>query len=113
MKLSASQQVFARNVATLITKIFDCSYTCTLGEAFRTEEQANAYAAKGLGIKNSQHCKRMAIDLNLFSPSGKYLTDTEQYETFGVFWEALHPLNRWGGRFKRADGNHFEMKDSV
>lgn len=113
MNRSAIQQIFAHNVAKLITKIFDCSYSCTLGEAFRTEEQANLYAAKGIGIKNSQHCKRLAIDLNLFSPSGKYLTSTDQYETFGAFWETLHPLNRWGGHFQRADGNHFEMKESI
>jgi hypothetical protein len=113
MKLSVNQQIFAQNVAKLITKIFDCSYSCTLGEAFRTEEQANIYAQKGIGIKNSLHCKRLAIDLNLFSPSGKYLTSTDQYATFGAFWETLHPLNRWGGKFKRADGNHFEMKDAI
>ena len=113
MNLSANQQIFALNVARLIQKMFDCHYSCTFGEVYRTEDQARMYAMRGIGISNSQHCKRLAVDLNLFSPSGKYLTSTEQYETFGVYWESLHPLNRWGGHFQRADGNHFEMKESI
>ena len=84
-------------------------YNCSLGEAYRTEEQAKIYAQIGSGIMNSQHRKRLAIDLNLFSPSGEYLTRTEDYEPFGIFWESLNPLNKWGGRWEsRPDGNHFE-----
>lgn len=83
----------------------------TIGEAFRTKEQAEIYAKSGKGIQDSLHCKRLAIDLNLFDHDGKYLTDTKDYAQLGELWESLNELNRWGGRFKRPDGNHFEMQD--
>jgi hypothetical protein len=106
MTLSEKQAVFARNVAKLIEFIFDKGYTCTLGEAYRTPEQAAANAKKGTGIRNSLHCDRLAIDLNLFR-DGKYLTDSRDHEPIGLYWEALHPDNAWGGRF--GDGNHYSM----
>jgi hypothetical protein len=111
MKLQEQQKKFAENVSALIDYIFSKQYTCTLGEAFRTPEQAALYAKEGKGIINSLHCKRLAIDLNIFSPGGDFLENTEDYEHFGLFWEGLDPVNRWGGRFKRADGNHFERQE--
>ena len=106
--LSNRQQIFAKNVGKLIEFIFSKGYACTFGEAYRTKEQAEWNAAKGIGIKNSLHCKRLAVDLNLFF-QGKYLSDSESYRPLGEYWESLHPANRWGGRFK--DGNHFEMQE--
>ncbi len=111
MTLSECQEIFARNVAKLITFIFTKGYSCTLGEAFRTPEQAKIYAQQGKGITNSLHCKRLAIDLQIFDPSNKYLTDTKDYAIFGEYWESLHPYNSWGGHFARGDGNHFQMQD--
>jgi hypothetical protein len=111
MTLLEAETIFTRNIARLIEHIFSCGYKCTLGEAFRTKEQAEINANKGIGIKDSLHRKRLAIDINLFSPEGKYLSDTKDYELFGIYWESLHKHNRWGGKFKRADGNHFEMQE--
>lgn len=108
MTLSERQQMFAWNVSHLIEKIVCDGYQCTLGEAYRTPEQAAIYAAQRKGIKNSLHCKRLAIDLNLFR-EGAYLVSTEAHRPFGEYWESLHPDNRWGGRFN--DGNHYEMKE--
>jgi hypothetical protein len=103
------QKIFAANVAKLISYIFESGYACTFGEAYRTPEQAAIDAKKCIGIKNSLHTHRLAIDLNLFDSLGHYQSETKQYEKFGVFWESLAPGNRWGGRFsRRADGNHFE-----
>jgi len=110
MKLSQRQAIFSHNVASLIFYIFDAGYTCTFSEAYRPEEMAEIYAARGTGIKNSQHCKRLAVDLNLFSPEGEYLTKTNDYSEFGDYWKALDNENNWGGDFKRKDGNHFEMR---
>lgn len=111
MTLQEKQTKFALNVSALIKFIFDIGYQCTLGEAERTKEQAELNAKTGKGIANSLHCKRLAIDLNLFK-DGKYLTEKKDYEQAGVFWERLHPDNRWGGRFtKLVDSNHFEMQD--
>jgi hypothetical protein len=111
MTLQEQQALFARSVAMLINHVFDKGYSCTLGEAFRTPEQAELNAKKGTGIANSLHCRRLAIDINLFK-DGKYLTDTKEYHWLGSFWEVIDKQNRWGGRFGKADGNHFERKPS-
>ena len=115
--LAQEQAIFARNVAKLIEHIFSTGYVCTLGEVYRTPSQAAVYAKEGKGILNSLHCKRLAIDINLFSADGKYFPESEDYRPFGDYWESLHSSNRWGGNFPkyhtgaRADGNHYEMRD--
>ena len=111
MNLSTKQGIFAVNVALLIIEINKRSFTCTFGEAFRTTEQAEWNAARGIGIKDSLHCKRMAIDLNLFK-DGVYCADTESWRQFGEYWESLNTLNRWGGKFSKPDGNHVEMQEA-
>jgi len=110
MKLTDYQAIFASNVALLIQHIEDMGYRCTLGEAWRTKEMAEIYAKKGIGIKDSLHIKRLAIDINLFK-DGVFLEDGEAHKQFGEWWEKLHPFNRWGGRF--SDGNHYEMREAI
>jgi len=109
MRLSEIQAIFAGNVARLILKMNEAPYTCTLGEAYRTTEQAQWNAARGIGIANSLHCQRLAIDLMLFK-DGVYCSDSEAYRPFGEYWVTLNSLNRWGGSFTKKDGNHFEMQ---
>lgn len=109
MKLWEKQAIFAQNVSALIHYITKINMMCTLGEVYRTQEQAAWYAERGIGIKNSLHCQKLAIDINLFTKEGDYLTQKDAYEPIGEFWESLHPKNRWGGRFKRVDCVHFEM----
>ena len=116
MTLQQQQSLFAQHVALLIQYIHAQGYTCTLGEAYRTPEQAKLNAAKGIGIANSLHTQRLAIDLNIFDPTGNLITDSNGYEWLGIYWESLDPLNRWGGYFvskyggRIVDGNHFERK---
>jgi hypothetical protein len=106
--MERDQALFARNVGKLLNYIFAHGYQCTFGEAYRTKEQALLDAKLCKGIKNSLHCHRLAIDINLFS-GGIYDSKSESYEQIGIYWESLNPKNRWGGRFKsRPDGNHFE-----
>jgi len=100
------QFIFAQNVAELIRYIYSCGYTVSLGEAWRPPEVAEIYEKQGKGIKNSLHCLRLAIDINLFK-DGKYLSDTDSHRYFGDYWEDLHLNNRWGGRYD--DGIHYEM----
>jgi hypothetical protein len=107
--LSQKQAVFALNVAKLIIYIYEKGFSCSLGEVFRTNAQALIYAKAKKGIQNSLHCKRLAIDINLFSKEGKYFPDTKDYEEFGRYWETLDIKNRWGGAF--SDGNHFQMNE--
>jgi hypothetical protein len=115
MKLSEAQFIFAKSVAKLINIIAENGYSCSLGEAYRTPEMAEIYAQRGTGIRNSLHCRRLAIDLNLFSPEGEFLTKSDDYAKFGLAWKRLHNMNRWGGEFhdskgnQKPDGNHFEM----
>ncbi len=110
MTLREKQSVFAVNVARLIEHVDTLGYSCTLGEVLRTPEQAAIYAQEGKGILDSQHCKKLAIDIQLFDAHGKYLSDAKWYVDLAKFWESLHPENRSGIHFKRMDACHFEMK---
>jgi len=116
MTLQQRQATFAFNVALLINHIFESNHSVTFSEAYRTPEQAALNAKSGKGIRNSLHCKRLAIDLNLFNSGRKYLIKKSDYEPFGIYWKSLNPANRWGGDFiklggKIDDSNHFEMQD--
>lgn len=91
-------------VAELIVWIEANGYMCTFGEAYRNRETALYYQRRGLGISNSLHCDRLAIDLNLFK-DGRYLVDSDDYRDVGLFWESIG--GAWGGRF--SDGNHFSL----
>lgn len=108
MKRSELQQIFAVNVAHLILHINECGYSCTFGEAWRTPEMAAIYAQQGKGIKNSLHCIRLAVDLNLFK-DGVYLPNGEAHRPFAEYWESLNTLNRSGIHF--GDANHYEMRE--
>jgi hypothetical protein len=103
------QEQFTINVAHLIEFIYSRGYSCTFGETFRTKAQALLNAHQGIGIQDSNHCYRLAIDLNLFDSKGTYLHTVKDYLTFGKYWEKLNVWNEWGGRWKNGDANHFEM----
>lgn len=107
MSLSNEQWYFLKDVAKLIEFAQNHPrYKLTGGELWRPKETAEAYASSGAGISNSLHCDRLAIDLNLFIDN-KYRRDSEAYEELGIYWKSLDPMNRWGGDFKKPDGNHF------
>ena len=102
MSLSKKQQDFARHVADLIHQIYARGYACTFGHAYRCPDCP-------VGMENSVHKSRLAVDLQLFK-DGEYLTDTEDYRQFGEYWKALGYHNRWGGDFSSPDGNHFSYE---
>lgn len=112
--LQQKQAQFSQLAAKLITHAKVMGYEVTLGEAYRTPEQASFQIpmkwneAHGIGISNSLHILRLAIDINLFK-DGKYLGESSAYKPLGEWWEKQCTLCRWGGRFKRADGNHFSI----
>lgn len=107
MSLSDEQWEFLKDVSRLISYADELGYKLTSGELYRTPEQAEINANKGVGIRDSLHTKRLAVDFNLFI-DGNYRTDSQAHEKLGEFWEALNDKNRWGGRFSRPDGNHYE-----
>lgn len=110
LKASEKQRMFVWNVHCLIEWAYQQDYELTFGEAFRTAEQAALNAKAGLGIVNSLHMRRLAIDLNLFR-GDEWLQKTSDHQPLGTYWKSLHSLNRWGGDFVRQDGNHYSMED--
>ena len=104
--LRQKQSRFAAMFAQLLMEAEHLGYRVTLGEGYRSPEEAQRLAAAGKGIVNSLHCLRLAHDVNLFK-DGVYLTKTEDYLPLGIWWEAQG--GAWGGRFTRADGNHFSL----
>ena len=109
--LRQKQELFAALAADLILRVFERpGYTCTLGEVARSKEEAERLARLGVGIVNSLHRSRLAIDINLFR-FGVYQTKTEQYRWLGEWWKQQHSLCRWGGDFPhpKVDGNHFSV----
>lgn len=107
MTLREQQHLFAQLAAELIRKAAELGYEVTLGEAWRSPHEARRLAGTRRGIRRSLHCDRLAIDLNLFK-DGEYLTSTEAHRALGEWWETVHPLCRWGGRFN--DGNHYSLE---
>lgn len=83
-------------------------YSVRIGDVFRDPRVHGVLGEKlAYGHKSSAHKLKLAADLNLFL-DGKYLTSDEDHEPFGIYWESLHPLCRWGGRFN--DGNHYSLE---
>jgi hypothetical protein len=111
--LVEKQSKFSVMVAMLILQAGELGYDVTLGEAWRSPEQASFQtkinAEKGIGIAASNHTIRLAIDLNLVR-NGKYLTDVEDYRPLGEWWEKQCRDCRWGGRFKMRDAVHFSFQ---
>jgi hypothetical protein len=104
MILREKQYQFVRMVAQLIKYAESRGYELTFGEAYRTPEQAALNAKKGVGIKNSLHTERLAIDFHLFK-NGEFLNSTEAHRPLGEYWESIG--GTWGGRFN--DGGHYSL----
>lgn len=129
------QVLFARLIPRLVDHAFHLGFECTMGELYRSDEQAAINAlredgrarlanyleeraefhplaaaitnnGKGNGILLSIHRDRLALDLNLFK-DGRYLSDGEAHRPLGEWWEKQHELCRWGGRFR--DANHYSL----
>jgi len=125
LSVGQKQEIFAGLLPQLITRAYEMGFRVRLKELLRAPEQAEYYAThcgrckkeevfhaneghdfKAIGIRNSLHCRGLAIDLVLFR-DGKPLWATERYRKLGEFWEDLHDLTAWGGRF--GDGGHFSF----
>lgn len=94
-------------VALLVQYADLLGMSLTYGEAYRTPRQAKLNEEEGTGIANSLHTVRLAVDFNLFI-NGEYRVDSESYCPLGEFWEFIG--GSWGGRFSKADGNHFSYE---
>lgn len=99
--LVEQQEKFAGMLGQLLCHIQTTPYRVTMGECWRTDEQAALNAKKGVGIKNSLHCIRLAADLNFFKDGHLIPTPAE----IGEYWESIG--GAWGGRF--GDPPHFSL----
>jgi len=108
MKLGKKQELFVRLIHQLKGFIFEQGYDIREGDAFRDPRVHGEWGEKkGYGSAYSVHKLKLANDINLFK-DGMYLTKTEDHKVFGEYWESLHPLCRWGGRWN--DGNHYSLE---
>jgi hypothetical protein len=96
-ELHGKRVKFTRLIAQLITWTFAQGYTVMKG----ADDVALVH------MKGSLHYRGLADDLLTFAPDGTYLTETEDYKFMGDYWKSLDPDCRWGGDFKKPDGNHF------
>jgi hypothetical protein len=111
MSLVAEQALFLLDVGRLVEWATAKGWTVTGGELWRTPEQQALYVQTGRSkTLNSQHLKRLAIDLNFFR-EGQLVGRVEELSPVGDFWESLSPKNVWGGRWPTLkDGPHFERR---
>lgn len=110
MTLGEAQRLFTQLLPRLLDKAQELHPNqVVIGEVERHRKAAEWLANVGLGARNSLHRDRLAVDIHLFSTKGVYLTDTESHRRLGEWWEKQHALCRWGGRFKRSDGNHYSI----
>ena len=108
LSLVEHQCLFLLDVGKLLNYAANLGIMLTGGELYRTKEQQDIYVKQGKSrTTDSNHMRRLAIDLNAFRDG--VLLSAKEMEPLGDYWESLHPLNRWGGRFKGlVDGVHFE-----
>jgi len=126
LSIGEKQELFSALLPRLLDHALDLGYRIRLRELWRTQEQAQYNAThcgycqkkntnhsgedhkfRPTGIRDSLHCLGLAIDFYVRKPPDKSLWVTEYYEPLGVFWEDLHALTCWGGRF--GDHGHFSI----
>jgi len=118
MSLVREQALFLQHVAQLIAQAPGLGLTLTAGEMLRTPEQQALYLKTGRSkTMNSQHLKRLAVDLNFFETQAdgslQLVYDTPAVRQLGAYWESLDPANRWGGNWSTfKDLPHFERREA-
>jgi hypothetical protein len=109
MSLVIEQSEFLHDVIKLIQFATAAGFVVTGGELWRSPEQQAIYFKTGRSkTLDSNHLKRLAIDLNFFK-DGVLCYDATALGVVGRYWESLNPKNRWGGHFRSLkDLPHFE-----
>lgn len=102
MTLREARCAFTHCLSLLLAEIERAGYEAAIDWVKRTPE----CRVGKLGAR-STHTVALAADLNLYR-DGRWLSATADHRPFGEFWESLHPLARWGGRF--GDGNHYSFE---
>lgn len=98
MKLGLKQELFGRLYAEHLVWLTEQGYQYRLGDVFAREGH----------MEGSMHYLKLAGDINLFR-DGEFLTRTLDHKFSGEKWKTRHPLCRWGGDFRKKDGNHYSL----
>lgn len=116
MTLREKQSAFCLALAKLIVWAYGQGYELTLADGnvdpirkVRLPGGVVVHGCRDLVHKETGlHYKRLAQDLNLFI-GGEFIADGGHpaWTALGVRWEGMHPLARWGGRFR--DSNHLSF----
>ena len=107
--LGQKQRLFVRLQTEWLAWAHEQGYEFTTGDGHRNKKAFGKMGEKGpYGHRNSCHKLKLAHDWNLFI-NGVYQTTTEAHRPLGEKWESMHELCRWGGRFRRPDGNHYSI----
>lgn len=95
---------------TQIPRIDQGRHQVAMGEAHRPAWVASQYAKRGIGISESLHTKKLAIDLLLFV-DGVYQSQPEAYKPLAELWLQVAPafgvVPAAGYYFKSRDAVHF------
>jgi hypothetical protein len=128
VKLGEKQELFARLLPLLLIRALQLGYQLRLKEIYRPPQMAqwnathcarcggttgdplhlSGHEFRRIGIRNSLHCDGLAIDFYL-TRDGDMCWGEDAYLELGEFWEGLHLLTAWGGRFN--DAGHFSIMD--
>ncbi len=110
MTLNQKQADFAYHIAQLIVWGREEAGIHVMGaEWFRPPELATLYAKQGKGIRNSNHTKKLALDMFVVE-NGRVTWRPQPYNILGAQWKTMHPSARWGGDFISRDRVHFSFE---
>ncbi|MCP4282555.1 MAG: M15 family metallopeptidase [Alteromonas sp.] len=109
MKLGEKQELFMRLLPRLIDQAHSLGFEIRGGDLFRDPRVHGKYGVKkSYASATSNHKLKCAIDLNLMK-NGVFMRQTSDHRELGEWWEKQHEMCKWGGRFRRPDGNHYEV----
>lgn len=106
---------FSRYLGRLLVYADDTGIRLTMGECYRTPQQAAWNAAHDLGIQNSLHQVRLAVDVQIFLEKGGAWVYADrgtepEYKLLANYWKSLDPLCCWGGDFTHSpDWDHYSL----
>ena len=126
MSLGAKRELIARLFIRLIAEALRQGYEVMIEEVKRGDVQCEYNATHcgtcketkrnhtgadhdfhAIGIRYSVHRSGLAVDITL-RRNGRPLWARKHYLSLGLYWESLHELCAWGGRFR--DAGHFSLR---
>ena len=101
----------------IIDELRSQGWHATIHNAMRTQAQANANAASGVGIKNSKHVKGRAVDIidRRYGWDIKYINEIRSFRLALGKEVSRYPNLTWGGNWHKSYGElgdwaHVELK---